>query len=139
MIFNIIKILHIFSVISWMAGILYLPRIFVYHADPNITKETSSIFKVMERRLYRFIMLPSAIITWLTGIAMIHFIGLELWLLVKIIFVLLMSIFHFYCFKWLNNFSKDNNPHSAKFFRLRNELPALILIFILFMVVFKPF
>ena len=139
MIFNIIKTLHIFSVISWMAGILYLPRIFVYHADPNITKETSSTFKVMERRLYRFIMLPSATITWLTGIAMIHFIGFEIWLLVKFFFVLLMSIYHFYCLKWLNNFSKDNNPHSEKFFRLRNEVPAVILICIVVLVVFKPF
>ena len=138
MIFNIIKILHIFSVVSWMAGILYLPRIFVYHADPNISKETSSVFKVMEGRLYRYIMLPSAIITWLTGFAMVHFVGLEIWLLIKIFFVLLMTIYHFYCFKWLNNFSDDKNSHSAKFFRLRNELPAFILICILVMVVFKP-
>ena len=139
MTFNIIKILHIFSVISWMAGLLYLPRIFVYHADPNISKETSSVFKIMEKRLYQFIMLPSATITWLTGMAMIHFIGLEVWLLVKIFFVLLMSIYHFYCLKWLNNFSNNDNFHSAKFFRLRNEIPALILICILIVVVFKPF
>jgi len=139
MIFNIIKTLHIFSVISWMAGLLYLPRIFVYHADPNISKETSSTFKVMEKKLYRLIMLPSATITWLTGIAMIHFIGFEIWLLLKIFFVLLMSIYHLYCFKWLNNFAKNNNPHSEKFFRLRNELPAVILICILILVVFKFF
>ena len=139
MIFNIIKSLHIFSVISWMAGILYLPRIFVYHADPNISKETYSTFKVMEKRLYQFIMLPSATITWLSGITMIHFIGLEIWLLVKIFFVLLMSIYHFYCLKWLNNFANDNNPHSVKFFRLRNEVPAVILICIVVLVVFKFF
>ena len=139
MIFNIIKVLHIFSVVSWMAGLLYLPRIFVYHAEPNISKETFSIFKTMESRLYRFIMLPSATVVWLTGIAMIHYIGIEIWLLVKIFLVLLMSIYHFYCLKWLNNFSNNNNPHSSKFFRLRNEIPALILICILIMVVFKPF
>ena len=139
MIFNIIKTLHIFSVISWMAGILYLPRIFVYHADPDINKETSSVFKTMERRLYKFIMLPSAIIVWLTGLLMIHFIGLEIWLLLKIFFVLLMSIYHFYCAKWLNNFANDNNPYSVNFFRLRNEIPALILVIILILVVFKPF
>ena len=139
MIFNIIKTLHIFSVISWMAGILYLPRIFVYHADPHISKETYSTFKVMEKKLYQFIMLPSATITWLTGIVMIHFIGLEIWLLVKIFFVLLMSIYHFYCLKWLNNFANDNNFHSAKFFRLRNEVPAVILICIVVLVVFKFF
>jgi putative membrane protein len=84
-------------------------------------------------------MLPSATLTWLTGIAMIHFIGLEIWLLVKIFFVLLMSIYHFYCLKWLNNFVNNNNPHSAKFFRLRNEVPAMILICILVLVVFKFF
>ena len=139
MIFNIIKILHIFSIISWMAGILYLPRIFVYHADPNITKETSSVFKIMERRLYSYIMLPSAITTWLTGFAMVHFIGFEIWLLIKIFFVLLITIYHFYCFKWLNNFSIDRNQNSENFFRLRNEIPAFILICILFMVIFKPF
>ena len=84
-------------------------------------------------------MLPSATITWLTGIAMIHFIGFEIWLLVKFFFVLLMSIYHCYCLKWLNNFAKDNNPHSEKFFRLRNEVPTVILISILVLVVFKPF
>ena len=139
MIFNIIKTIHIFSVISWMAGILYLPRIFVYHADPHISKETSSTFKVMEKKLHRFIMLPAATTTWLTGIGMIHFSGLEIWLLIKIFFVVLMSIYHFYCLKWLNNFSIDNNLHTPKFFRLRNEVPAFLLICILIMVIFKPF
>ena len=139
MIFNLIKIFHIFSVISWMAGILYLPRIFVYHADPNISKGTSSTFKVMENRLYKFIMIPSAIITWLTGIAMIHFVGIETWLFVKIFFVIIMTIYHLYCLKWLNTFAKDNNKHSTKFFRITNEVPALILISILILVVVKPF
>ena len=139
MIFNIIKIFHIFSIISWMAGILYLPRIFVYHSDSNISKKTSSTFKIMEKKLYKFIMLPSAIITWLTGLLMIHFIGLETWLILKIFFVLLMSIYHFYCLQWLNNFANDKNLHSVKFFRLINEVPALILICILVLVVFKPF
>ena len=139
MIFNVIKTIHVFSVISWMAGILYLPRIFVYHADTNISKETSSVFKIMERRLYKFIMVPSAIITWLTGIVMIHFIGIETWLLVKFFFVLLMSLYHFYCLKWLNNFANDKNLYSPKFFRFRNEVPAFILICILVLVIFKPF
>ena len=139
MVFNVIKIFHIFSVISWMAGILYLPRIFVYHADLKISKETSSTFKNMEKRLYKFIMIPSAIITWLTGIAMIHFIGVETWLFVKIFFVMIMTIYHFYCSKWLNAFAKDNNQHSTKFFRITNEVPALILIGILILVVVKPF
>jgi len=87
MLFNIIKTIHIFSVISWMAGLLYLPRIFVYHANPKILKETSETFKIMERRLYKFIMIPAAIITWFTGLMMIHYIGLDLWLILKIFFV----------------------------------------------------
>ena len=85
MLFNIIKTIHIFSVISWMAGLLYLPRIFVYHANPKILKETSETFKIMERRLYNFIMIPAAIITWFTGLMMIHYIGLDLWLILKIL------------------------------------------------------
>ena len=85
MIFNIIKTVHIISVISWMAGLLYLPRIFVYHADPNIAKETSSTFKVMEKKLYRFIMTPAAILTWLTGILMIHYFEFQIWLILKFI------------------------------------------------------
>ena len=88
MFFNIIKTIHIFSVISWMAGLLYLPRIFVYHANPKILKETSETFKIMERRLYKFIMIPAAIITWFTGLMMIHYIGLDLWLILKIFFVM---------------------------------------------------
>ena len=139
MIFSIIKIIHIFSVISWMAGLLYLPRIFVYHAAPHITKETSEIFQIMEKRLYQFIMLPSALVVWLTGISMIHFIGLEIWLLIKIFLVLIMTIYHFYCLRWLNNFAKDRNFNSVKFFRIINEVPAIILIGILVLVIFKPF
>ena len=86
MLFNIIKTIHIFSVISWMAGLLYLPRIFVYHANPKILKETSETFKIMERRLYKFIMIPAAIITWFTGLMLIHYIGFDLWLILKIFF-----------------------------------------------------
>ncbi len=92
MLFNIIKTIHIFSVISWMAGLLYLPRIFVYHANPKILKETSETFKIMERRLYKFIMIPAAIITWFTGLMMIHYIGLDLWLI-----LLLEKILPFLC------------------------------------------
>ena len=139
MIFNIIKTFHIISVISWMAGLLYLPRIFVYHADPEITKETSSTFKIMERKLYRFIMTPAAILTWLTGISLIYYFGLETWLILKILFVLILSIFHFYCGKWMQLFSKDLNTKSSKFFRTYNEVPTVLMIFVVIFVVFKPF
>ena len=93
----------------------------------------------MERKLYQFIMLPSAVVVWLTGLTMIHFIGLEVWLLLKIFLVLIISIYHFYLLKWLNNFANDRNFHSTKFFRLRNEVPAIILIGVLVLVIFKPF
>ena len=139
MTFTIIKTLHIISVIAWMAGLLYLPRIFVYHADPIINKETSSTFKTMERKLYLFIMTPAAILTWLTGISLIHYFGLETWLILKILFVLSLSIFHFYCGKWMKLFAKDLNTNSAKFFRVYNEVPTALMIFVVIFVVFKPF
>ena len=139
MILSIIKTLHIISVISWMAGLLYLPRIFVYHADTTINKETSSKFKTMEKKLYRFIMTPAAILTWLTGISLIHYFGLETWLMLKILFVLGLSIFHFYCGKWMKLFANDLNTNTAKFFRVYNEVPTVLMIFIVIFVVFKPF
>ena len=139
MIFNIIKTVHIISVISWMAGLLYLPRIFVYHADSNITKETSFTFKVMERKLYRFIMTPAAILTWATGISMIHYFGFENWLLLKVLFVFGLTIFHLYCGKWLRLFALEKNSNSSKFYRIRNEVPTVLLILVVIFVIFKPF
>ena len=139
MIFNIIKTIHIISVISWMAGLLYLPRIFVYHADPSITKDTSSTFKIMEKKLFNYIMIPAAMLTWITGISMIYYSGLQNWLILKIIFVLALTIFHLYCGKWLNLFALDKNINSDKFFRIRNEFPTIVMILIIITVVFKPF
>ena len=139
MFFNIIKTLHIISVISWMVGLLYLPRLYVYHADPAINKETSSTFKIMERKLYFFIMTPAAILTWLTGIAMIHYFGLDNWLLLKIILVIGLTLFHLYCGKWLKLFANNQNINSVKFFRIHNEVPTVLLILIIIFVVFKPF
>ena len=139
MIFNIIKTIHIISVISWMAGLLYLPRIFVYHADPSITKDTSSTFKIMEKKLFNYIMTPAAMLTWITGISMIYYLGSQNWLILKIIFVLALTVFHLYCGKWLNLFALDKNINSDKFFRIRNEFPTIIMIIIIITVVFKPF
>ena len=139
MLFNIIKTLHIISVISWMAGLLYLPRIFVYRADPSITGETSSTFKIMERKLFNYIMTPAAILSWVTGISMIYYLGLQDWLILKIVFVLVLTIFHLYCGKWLNLFSIDKSINSGKFFRIRNEIPTITMIFIVIVVIFKPF
>ena len=139
MVFNIIKTIHIFSVIAWMAGLLYLPRIFVYHADEDIKKETSETFKIMEKKLFNIIMMPAFIVTWISGLSMVHFIGLDTWLFMKIFFVLLLTIYHFICRKWLLDFANDNNKIKSKFFRITNEIPAFILILIIILVVFKPF
>ena len=139
MIFNIIKTIHIISVISWMAGLLYLPRIFVYHADPSITKDKSSTFKIMGKKLYNYIMIPAAMLTWITGISMIYYLGLQNWIILKIIFVLVLTVFHLYCGRWLNLFALDKNINSDKFFRIRNEFPTIIMILIIITVVFKPF
>ena len=139
MLFNILKTIHIFSVIAWMAGLLYLPRIFVYHSDKDIKNETSETFKIMEKKLFNIIMMPAFIVTWISGLSMVHYIGLDTWLLVKIFFVLLLTIYHFICRKWLLDFANDNNLIKPKFFRITNEIPAFILILIIILVVFKPF
>ena len=139
MIFNILKTIHIFSVIAWMAGLLYLPRIFMYHADEKISKDTSETFKVMERKLFKIIMTPAFIFTWLSGLSMLHYLGVDNWLLLKIFFVILLTIYHFFCWKWLKNFENDNNKKKTKFFRFTNEIPAVFLIVIIILVVFKPF
>ena len=118
MLFNTIKVIHIFSMIAWMVGLLYLPRLFVNHANAQITKETSETFKLMERKLYRIIMFPAFIVTWISGLSMTHYVGIDTWLIIKIGFVILLSIYHFFCLKCINDFKNDNNKYSTKFFRI---------------------
>ena len=139
MLFNTIKVIHIFSIIAWMVGLLYLPRLFVNHANQKITKETSETFKLMERKLYRIIMFPSFIVTWISGLSMTHYVGLDTWLLLKILFVILLSVYHFFCLKCINDFKNDKNKFSVKFFKITNEVPSVILIFIIILVVYQPF
>ena len=139
MIFNILKTIHIFSVIAWMAGLLYLPRIFMYHADKEIKKDTSETFKVMERKLFNIIMMPAFILTWLSGLSMIHYLGIDTWLILKFFFVVLLTGYHFVCRKWLKDFANDTNSRKSNFFRITNEIPAIFLIVIIILVVFKPF
>ena len=117
MIFNIIKVIHIVSVISWMAGLLYLPRLFVYHANSKIAEETSNTFKVMEKRLYWYICTPALYISWITGLFLAYYIGIEVWLILKILFVFALTLFHFVCGRWLASFANNNNLHSEKFYR----------------------
>ena len=136
------KSLHLISVISWMAGLLYLPRIFVYHAENKDDSKTSEVFKIMERKLYFYIMMPAMILSWLFGLILIHSIGFQqlaqTWMIIKIASVLLLTIYHFYLGKTLNQFKIDQNNRSHKFYRLINEIPTILLILIVFIVIFKP-
>ena len=136
------KSLHLISVISWMAGLLYLPRIFVYHAENNDDEKISDVFKIMEKKLYFFIMTPAMILSWLFGLLLIHSIGFQQlgqkWMVLKIIFVAFLTLYHFYLGSNLNKFKNNQNIHSHKFYRLINEIPTLLLILIVFVVIFKP-
>ena len=138
MIYNILKSVHIFSVIAWMAGLLYLPRIFMYHADTNINKETSETFKVMERKLFSIIMTPAFIFTWIIGIILVMNIEPALWLNLKIICIVLISAFHMYCAKIRKLFENNNNEKSEVFYRYINEVPTLLFIIVVFLAIFKP-
>ena len=135
------KSLHLISVISWMAGLLYLPRIFVYHTEAD-TSSQKEVFKVMERKLYNYIMMPAMLLSWIFGILLIHSLGFsifsELWMQIKGVAVLLLTYYHFTLGKYLNDFAIDNNRKTAKFFRIYNEIPTIILIVVIFMVIFKP-
>ena len=136
------KSLHLISVISWMAGLLYLPRIFVYHAQNSSEKKTSEIFKTMERKLFFYIMTPAMILSWIFGVILIHSIGFQqigqTWMILKIILVIFLTLYHFYLGKIVAQFKIDQNIHSHKFYRIINEIPTLLLILIVFVVVFKP-
>ena len=136
------KSLHLIAVISWMSGLLYLPRLFVYHAETKKNLEKKETFQLMEKRLFFYIMNPAMILSWLFGILLIYVIGMEnliyLWLQLKLILVLLLTIYHFFLFYCLKNFSQNNNKYSPKFYRILNEVPTLLLIVIIFVVVFKP-
>ena len=135
------KSLHLIAVISWMAGLLYLPRIFVYHSENN-NEVITTVFKTMERKLFYYIMIPAMTLSWLFGLVLLHEIGFEklanLWLQLKFILVLLLTAYHFYLGLLLNQFKLDQNKKSPKFYRYINEIPTLLLILIVFAVIFKP-
>jgi putative membrane protein len=125
-----------------MAGLLYLPRIFVYHAQNNSEPIISEIFKVMEKKLFFYIMTPAMILSWLFGLLLIHEIGFEqlgqTWMVLKLVFVILLTTYHLYLGSILNQFKLNLNQHSHKFFRYINEIPTILLILIIFVVTFKP-
>ena len=135
------KSLHLIAVISWMAGLLYLPRIFVYHSEAN-DESQKSVFKIMEKKLYNYIMMPAMILSWLFGVGLVHSLGFsifsELWMQIKIVAVLILTHYHFTLGKHLRDFATDNNQKTSRFFRIYNEIPTIILIIVIFVVVFKP-
>lgn len=133
-----IKVIHIISVISWMVGLLYLPRLFVYHSENITNKDIISTFKIMEYRLYRFIMNPAMMVVWLSGLVLLYDNGIETWLSIKFLLVLLMTSFHIFLKRCINNFELESNQYSSKFFRIINEIPTVLLIFIVILVVLKP-
>ena len=139
------KAIHLIAVISWMAGLLYLPRIFVYHSDAVKNKKSEELmftFKIMERRLFIYIMNPAMIVSWIFGALLIHTIGIDnfasLWLQLKLIFLIILTIYHLFLFQCLKNFYENNNSFSPKFYRIINEIPTVLLIGIILVVVFKP-
>ena len=138
----LLKSLHLIAVISWMAGLLYLPRIFVYHVENDKKKDVSNVFKVMEKKLYYFIMMPAMILSWFFGFLLIYSIGFNQisakWLQAKLVLVVILTIYHFFLGNCLNNFKLDNNSYSSKFYRVFNEVPTILLILIVFIVIFKP-
>jgi putative membrane protein len=136
-----IKAFHLIAVISWMAGMLYLPRLFVYHAGSTPGSEQWETFKVMERRLLKFIMGPAMGVTWILGIVLVlqgQWLGAS-WFHAKIVLVVVMSIVHGLFSHWANDFAHDRNPRSQKFYQIANEIPTAILIVIVILAVVKPF
>ena len=139
------KSIHLIAVVSWMAGLLYLPRIFVYHSEAiknNKSEDLMETFKIMERRLLVYIMNPAMIVSWIFGVLLIHTIGMDsfgsIWLQLKLAFVIILTIYHFFLFQCLRKFAENRNTYSSKFYRIINEIPTVLLIGIILVVVFKP-
>ena len=136
------KSLHLIAVVSWMAGLLYLPRIFVYHVENKEKKEATDIFEVMEKKLFYYIMRPAMVLTWIFGLVLIYLNGIEifsqLWMQIKIVLVILLSAYNDYLGRCLVSLKNNSNIRSSKFFRIINEVPTIMLILIVFLVIFKP-
>ena len=136
------KSLHLIALVSWMAGLLYLPRIFVYHVESKDKKVVTDVFEVMEKRLFFYIMRPAMILTWIFGLILIYLIGFDvfsnLWMQLKLVLVLLLSIYHEYLGKCLIALKNETNIRSSKFFRIINEIPTVLLIIVVFLAIFKP-
>jgi len=136
------KSLHLIAVFSWMAGLLYLPRIFVYHSENLKDTNISLVFKTMERKLFFYIMAPAMTLSWIFGLILISLNGFDIisesWIQLKLLFVVLLTFYHFYLGKILKDFSLDECKKTSKFFRWINEIPTVLLILIVIMAIFKP-
>ena len=132
-----IKIIHIIAVISWMAGLLYLPRLFVYHSENSQNNQLNDTFKVMEYKLFRFIMSPAMMVVWISGLSLFYNAGLQLWLILKFFLVIFMTLFHIFLKKCIKDFDEGTNRFSSKFFRFINEVPTILMILIVILVVLK--
>ena len=141
-IYLLFKSLHLIAIISWMAGLLYLPRIFVYHVENSEKKDATDIFEIMETRLYNYIMRPAMILAWILGIVLIFLNGLDVlssfWIQIKLVLVFILSGYHEYLGKCLIKLKNKTNTKSARFYRYINEVPTVLLIFIVFVVIIKP-
>ena len=139
-IYDLIKVLHIVAVISWLAGLLYLPRIFVYHTQVAAGSEADKIFQTMEYKLLRYIINPASFLVLAFGFYLASQIGFEfVWLHIKLTLVTILIIYHHFLARWRKDFARGQNKHSQKFYRLVNEVPTLLMIFIVALAVLKPF
>ena len=134
----IFKTIHIISVITWMAALFYLPRLFVYHATKEIGSDSSETFKVMESKLLKIIANPSLILVWISGLALLNYKDLEIWLILKMFLVMAMTLFHFYLNFLRIGFENDSNQKTENFYRVINEVPTVLLLLIVVLVVFQP-
>ena len=134
----IFKTIHIISVITWMAALFYLPRLFVYHATKEIGSDSSETFKVMESKLLKIIANPSLILVWISGLGLLNYKGLEIWLILKMFLVMAMTLFHFYLNFLRIGFENDSNQKTENFYRVINEVPTVLLLLIVVLVVFQP-
>ncbi len=144
MLFLWIKALHIMALIAWMAGLFYLPRLYVYHARPQTGPDMSETFKVMERRLLKAIMNPAMLVTWATGLGLGYMLGqfsadIQIWFALKLLLVLALTVYHMALGRWRREFAEDRNTHTERFYRFINEVPTLIMIAIVILVIFQPF
>jgi protoporphyrinogen IX oxidase len=138
-----VKAFHIIAIIAWMAGLLYLPRLFVYHAYSDTSSEQSETFKLMEYRLLRFIMNPAMIASWVIGLLLIFYYGVinwsyDIWFHIKFLLVILLTGYHMWLARWRRMFAEDRNPHSARFYRWMNEVPTVIMIAVVILAVARP-